>query len=169
MPQSVTHSNRQICDGPRSCAAPRGLLRPPRVLQVRARADPWPIRRTCCAARRFALLNKPAFPAFSLFPRTAREDQRSDGRKEMEEETMTRATMLAALVGLLFATSSTADARGGGASAFAPGQQFRAHGSIAGHPGASGYAPGRLMKSHGSLRGHPGASGYAPGHRFIHH
>ena len=81
---------------------------------------------------------------------------------------MTRITMLAALVGLLVAASSTADARGG-ASAFAPGQQFRAHGSVAGHPGASGYAPGRLMKARGSLQGHPGASGYAPGHRFTHH
>ena len=81
---------------------------------------------------------------------------------------MTRITMLAALVGLLLAASSTADARGAGASAFAPGQEFRAHGSIAGHPGASGYAPGRLMRAHGSLRGHPGASGYAPGHRFVH-
>jgi hypothetical protein len=169
MPGPTARSNRQVCNVPRSCATPRGVLQPPRVLQVRDQAEPWPIRRTCCAARRFALLNKPAFLAFSLFPRTAREDQRSDGRKEMEEETMTRITMLAALVGLLFAASSTADARGGGASAFAPGQQFRAHGSIAGHPGASGYAPGRLMKAHGSLRGHPGASGYAPGHRFIHH
>jgi hypothetical protein len=80
---------------------------------------------------------------------------------------MTKILSLAALVGLLVAASSTADARMG-ASAFAPGQSFRAHGSVAGHPGASGYAPGRLMRAHGSLRGHPGASGYAPGHRFIH-
>jgi len=74
----------------------------------------------------------------------------------------------AALVGLLVAAPSIADARGG-ASGFAPGQSFRAHGSVAGFHGASGYAPGRLMQAHGSVRGHPGASGYAPGHRFVHH
>jgi hypothetical protein len=82
---------------------------------------------------------------------------------------MTKILSLAAAVGLLIAAASTADARGGGASGFAPGQSFRAHGSIAGHPGASGYAPGHLMRAHGSVRGHPGASGYAPGHRFVHH
>lgn len=86
---------------------------------------------------------------------------------------MTKILSLAAVIGLLVAASSTADARVGGgfggASGFAPGHSFRAHGSVAGHPGASGYAPGRLMQAHGSLRGHPGASGYAPGHRFIHH
>jgi hypothetical protein len=75
---------------------------------------------------------------------------------------------LAAVVGFLVAAPSIADARGG-ASAFAPGQSFRAHGSVAGFHGASGYAPGRLMQAHGSLRGHPGASGYAPGHRFMRH
>jgi hypothetical protein len=80
---------------------------------------------------------------------------------------MMKILSLAALVGLVVAFSSTADARTG-ASAFAPGQSFRAHGSVAGHPGASGYAPGRLMQAHGSLLGHPGASGYAPGHRFTH-
>jgi hypothetical protein len=53
---------------------------------------------------------------------------------------MTKILSLAALVGLLVAASSTADARMG-ASAFAPGQSFRARGSVAGHPGASGYAP----------------------------
>ena len=74
---------------------------------------------------------------------------------------MTKILSLAAAVGLLIAAVSTADARGGGASGFAPGQSFRAHGSIAGHPGAS--------RAHGSVRGHPGASGYAPGHRFVHH
>jgi hypothetical protein len=85
---------------------------------------------------------------------------------------MTKILSLAAAVGLLIAAASTADARGGGgfgASGFAPGQSFRAHGSVAGSPGASGYAPGRLMRAHGSVRGHPGASGYAPGHRFVHH
>jgi len=81
---------------------------------------------------------------------------------------MTKILSLAAAIGLLVAISSTADARTG-ASGFAPGQSFRAHGSVAGHPGASGYAPGRVMKAQGSLRGHPGASGYAPGHRFMHH
>jgi hypothetical protein len=81
---------------------------------------------------------------------------------------MTKILSFAVVVGLLVATSSTADARGMGASSFAPGQSFRAHGSVAGHPGASGYAPGRLMQAHGSLRGHPGASGYGPEHRFIH-
>jgi hypothetical protein len=81
---------------------------------------------------------------------------------------MKKILSLAAVVGLLVAASSTADARGG-ASAFAPGQSFRAHGSVAGFHGASGYAPGRLMRAHGSIAGHPGASGYAPGHRFVHH
>ncbi len=80
---------------------------------------------------------------------------------------MTRILSLAAVVALLTAVASTADARGG-ASGFAPGQSFRAHGSVAGSPGASGYAPGRLMRAHGSVVGHPGASGYAPGHRFMH-
>jgi len=57
---------------------------------------------------------------------------------------MTKISVLAAVVGLALGATSTAEARGGGASAFAPGQQFRAHGAVAGHPGASGYAPGRL-------------------------
>ena len=84
---------------------------------------------------------------------------------------MTKILSFAAVVGLLIAASSTADARGGGmgASSFSPGQSFRAHGSVAGSPGASGYAPGRLMRAHGSIAGHPGASGYAPGHRFVRH
>jgi hypothetical protein len=83
---------------------------------------------------------------------------------------MTKILSFAAVVGLLVAASSTADARGMGmgASSFAPGQSFRAHGPVAGHPGASGYAPGHLRHAQGSLRGHPGASGFAPGHRFIH-
>ena len=57
---------------------------------------------------------------------------------------MTKILSFAAVVGLLVAASSTADARGMGmgASSFAPGQSFRAHGPVAGHPGASGYAPG---------------------------
>jgi len=84
---------------------------------------------------------------------------------------MTKILSLAAVVGLLAVASSTADARGGGfgASGFAPGQSFRAHGAVAGSPGASGYAPGHLRRSFGSIAGHPGASGYAPGHRFIRH
>jgi hypothetical protein len=90
---------------------------------------------------------------------------------------MTKIFSLAAAVGLLIAAVSTADARGGGfgggggfgASGFAPGQSFRAHGPVAGYPGASGYAPGHLKRSYGSVAGHPGASGYAPGHRFVHH
>jgi hypothetical protein len=81
---------------------------------------------------------------------------------------MSKILSVAAIVGLLAVAATTADARGG-ASGFAPGQSFRAHGSVAGYPGASGYAPGRLMRAHGSVPGHPGASGYAPGHRFIHH
>ena len=81
---------------------------------------------------------------------------------------MTKIIPLAAAIGLLVAATSTGDARGG-ASGFAPGHSFRAHGAVAGHPGASGYAPGHLRQSFGSLRGHPGASGYAPGHRFVHH
>ncbi len=80
---------------------------------------------------------------------------------------MTKILSLAAVIGLLVAAASTADARGG-ASGFAPGHSFQSFGSVAGHPGASGYAPGHLRKIHGSVRGHPGASGYAPGHRFIH-
>ncbi len=56
---------------------------------------------------------------------------------------MTKILSLAAVIGLLVAASSTADARGGGggfggASGFAPGQSFRAFGAVAGHPGASG-------------------------------
>jgi hypothetical protein len=81
---------------------------------------------------------------------------------------MTKILSVAAVAGLLVAATSTADARGG-ASGFAPGQSFRAHGSVAGFHGASGYAPGRLMRARGSVPGHPGASGYAPGHRFVHH
>jgi hypothetical protein len=80
---------------------------------------------------------------------------------------MTKILSLAAAVGLLIAAALTADARSSGTSGFAPGQSFRAHGSVAGYPGASGYAPGRLKKTHGSVLGHPGASGYAPGHLFI--
>jgi hypothetical protein len=82
---------------------------------------------------------------------------------------MTKILSFAAVVGLLVAASSTADARGMGmgASSFAPGQSFRAHGPVAGHPGASGYAPGQKFRAHGSVTGHPGASGYAPGHRFV--
>ena len=84
---------------------------------------------------------------------------------------MTKILSLAAVVGLLVAAPSITNARaaGFGASGFAPGHSFQAHGSVAGHPGASGYAPGRLMRAHGSIPGHPGASGYAPGHRFVHH
>jgi hypothetical protein len=81
---------------------------------------------------------------------------------------MTKILSIAAAVGFLVAAAATADARVGGASGFAPGQSFRAHGSVTGFPGASGYAPGRLMRAHGSVPGHPGASGYAPGHRFMH-
>jgi hypothetical protein len=81
---------------------------------------------------------------------------------------MRKILLLAAMVALLVAAPSIADARVG-ASGVAPGQSFRAHGSVAGFHGASGYAPGRLMRAHGSMRGHPGASGYAPGHRFVHH
>ena len=61
---------------------------------------------------------------------------------------MTRITLLAALMAMLLTASSIANARGGGASAFAPGHEFRAHGSVAGHPGASGYAPGAACSEH---------------------
>ena len=48
---------------------------------------------------------------------------------------MTKILSLAAVIGLLVAASSTADARGGGgyggASGFAPGQSFRAFGAVA--------------------------------------
>jgi hypothetical protein len=70
---------------------------------------------------------------------------------------------------LVVATASAGYARGGGASGFAPGTQFRASGSVAGHPGASGRSPGHEFQAFGAMRGHPGASGYAPGHRFTHH
>jgi len=79
---------------------------------------------------------------------------------------MMRIFALAALIALLVGDATAALARGHGASAFSPGHQFRAHGSVAGHHGASGYAPGHLYMRHGAVRGHPGASGYAPGHRF---
>ena len=79
---------------------------------------------------------------------------------------MIRIFALAALVALLVTDATAALARGHGASAFSPGHQFRAHGSVVGHHGASGYAPGHLYLRYGSVRGHPGASGYAPGHRF---
>jgi len=82
---------------------------------------------------------------------------------------MTRMLFPAVAVSLLVITASACYARGGGASAFAPGTSFRANGPVAGHPGASGYAPGHLFRAHGGLRGHPGASGFAPGHRFAHH
>lgn len=77
---------------------------------------------------------------------------------------MRKALSFIAVAGLLATISSAADARGPGASGFAPGQSFRSHGAIAGHPGASGYAPGHLKKA-GSVRR---ASAYAPGHRFKH-
>jgi hypothetical protein len=85
--------------------------------------------------------------------------------------------VLAAAGAMVVAASSIADARGGsggpagggpsgmGASAFAPGQQYRLNGPVAGYPGASGYAPGRMYRSKGAVTGHPGASGYAPGHK----
>lgn len=79
---------------------------------------------------------------------------------------MTKMLFLMLAAGLMVATASASHARGG-ASAFAPGQQFGAHGAIAGHPGASGYSPGHMFRAHGSVRGHPGASGYAPGHRLM--
>jgi len=88
-----------------------------------------------------------------------------DRRRRM----MKRVLLLVAAASLAAATTSAGYARGGGASGFAPGTSFRAHGSVAGHPGASGYAPGHLFRAHSSVRGHPGASGFAPGHRFTHH
>ena len=77
---------------------------------------------------------------------------------------MTKMLFIVLTAGLVVAAAPASYARS--ASAFAPGQQFRAHGSIAGHPGASGYSPGHMFRAHGSVRGHPGASGYAPGHRM---
>lgn len=74
-----------------------------------------------------------------------------------------------AVMATLLIAASAANARGFGASTYAPGQEFRTHGPVAGHPGASGYAPGQLKREHGPVRGHPGASGYAPGHRFLRH
>jgi len=78
---------------------------------------------------------------------------------------MIRALSIAAIVGLLAASTSVADARFShrmGASAFAPGHMMH-RSSIR---GASAFAPGHLMHRFGSVRGHPGASGFAPGHRF---
>jgi len=81
------------------------------------------------------------------------------------EVNMMRALSIGAIVGLLVASTSVADARIShrmGASGFAPGHMMH-RGSIR---GASAFAPGHLMHRFGSVRGHPGASGFAPGHRF---
>jgi hypothetical protein len=78
---------------------------------------------------------------------------------------MTKFAKCAAVVALMAALIGSAEARGpgggNGASSFAPGQMFRAHGPAFGHPGASGYAPGHLKRAHSAFA-------YAPGHRFKH-
>jgi hypothetical protein len=75
---------------------------------------------------------------------------------------MTRILSLAAIAGLLIASTPIAIAKGPGAS-FAPGQMMHRYGSVHGHPGASGYAPGHLKHRYGSVGRHPG---YAHGHRL---
>jgi hypothetical protein len=73
---------------------------------------------------------------------------------------------LAAIGGLLIASSPVAFAQG--ASTVAPGQQSVSGGTPppSGSPGASGSAPGQVyIESHKTPIGPtPGASGYAPGH-----
>lgn len=100
----------------------------------------------------------------------------STGRRrnlgKQKGQAVTKTISLAAIVGLIVVSSSTADARGGasgGASGFSPGQQFRLSGAVNGYPGASGYAPGHLKRLNGPVPGRPGASGYAPGHKFKNH
>ena len=76
----------------------------------------------------------------------------------------------AAAVTMLIGTAATgmaqsANVKGnGGASASAPGTQFRGGGAVSGTTGASGYAPGTQMRTNGAVSGTTGASGYAPGH-----
>jgi hypothetical protein len=49
---------------------------------------------------------------------------------------MTKVLLVVVAASLVVATASASYARGGGASGFAPGTSFRAHGSVAGRPGA---------------------------------
>lgn len=75
----------------------------------------------------------------------------------------------AAVLGLLVASSSSVFAGGHGASAVAPGTQFRSGGTapVSG-PGASGWAPGQQMRggvkpTTGVTAPGNGAAVYAPG------
>ena len=97
-------------------------------------------------------------------PGTALLDARWPYSREQQKKrpNMTRILSLAAIAGLLIASTPIAIAKGPGAS-FAPGQMMHRYGSVNGHPGASGYAPGHLKHRYGSVRRHPG---YAHGHRL---
>ncbi|MDP2410322.1 MAG: hypothetical protein Q8M26_08555 [Pseudolabrys sp.] len=75
---------------------------------------------------------------------------------------MSKLTILAATVGILFASSAVAAPKQGkGNSQNSPGQMMRANGPVTGHPGASGYAPGQVKK----MKKARDARGYAPRYR----
>src|SRR5437868_15199593 len=105
--------------------------------------------RVACSAAvgsQWPSLNKSG--SFSLIHELRQRTGVAMAKRNRGGRSMTKILSLAAVIGLLVAASSTADARGGGgggfggASGFAPGQSFRAFGAVAGHPGASGFAPG---------------------------
>jgi hypothetical protein len=82
-------------------------------------------------------------------------------RRNLMKKLLTSAAAVAILIG----AASTGMAQGkGGASASAPGTQFRSGGAVSGTTGASGYAPGTQFRGAGGASGTTGASGYAPGH-----
>src|SRR5260370_34041363 len=87
------------------------------------------------------------------------------GRGSKGGPPMIRIFALAALVALLVTDATAALARGHGASAFSPGHQFRAHGSVVGHHGASGYAPGHSYLRQGSAPAPPAPPACAPSPR----
>jgi hypothetical protein len=75
---------------------------------------------------------------------------------------MSKIAVIAAAVGVVFASSAiAAPNHGNGNSQNSPGQMMRANGPVAGYPGASGYAPGHLKKMN---KAHD-ARAYAPRHR----
>jgi hypothetical protein len=84
---------------------------------------------------------------------------------------MTKILSCTAMIGLLFASSSSsvfARGIGGGASTVSPGSQFRSGSTppVSGLHGASGFAPGQQMRSSVTTTGTApgnGAAVYAPG------
>ena len=78
---------------------------------------------------------------------------------------MTKIQLPLLAVGLVIVTASTCHAR---ASGVASKPSLGAYGPVAAIPGAFGNAPGQVYRSHGGVRGHPDASSYAPGHKHIH-